>query len=78
MHQQKPCSGTIMGYDPGSRNAHGVAAASFVNGELQNIQIETLNTSEQVLNFAESYPDLKAIGIDTLTCWSTGESGKLS
>ncbi|MBB3059496.1 DUF429 domain-containing protein [Microbulbifer rhizosphaerae] len=75
MHQPNLFSGTIIGYDPGGRNAHGVAALCFTSGELADIQIKTLNTAEQILDFSEKYPDLKAVGIDTLTCWSTGESG---
>ncbi|WP_193161212.1 DUF429 domain-containing protein [Microbulbifer hainanensis] len=74
-HPEAQFSGTILGYDPGGNRAHGVAAATYVKGELVDIQIKTLKTAEEVLGFAENIRDLKAVGIDTFTCWSTGESG---
>lgn len=70
-------TGSILGYDPGGKNAHGVALFSFKEGKLMTQKIETVNTSEEVLTFIENEPalDLTAIGIDTLTCWFTGKSG---
>lgn len=68
-------TGTIIGYDPGGNGSHGVALARYVNGELISIEVETYNTANSVLDIMLSCADLMAIGVDTLTCWSTGESG---
>ncbi|SDZ90845.1 hypothetical protein [Microbulbifer marinus] len=53
MNEQNPVSGTIVGYDPSGKNAHGVAATSLTNGKLESIRIETLNTAEEALSFAK-------------------------
>ena len=68
-------SGVIAGYDPGGNGKHGVAVASFENGKCHTITVSTEPSTEAVITKLESYSDLKAIGIDTLTVWSTGPSG---
>jgi predicted nuclease with RNAse H fold len=68
-------SGSILGYDPGGNSSHGVAVAKFNDGTLINIEIQTLSTAESVIEYAETIQDLKIIGVDTLTLWSTGKSG---
>ena len=68
-------NGTIVGYDPGGNSKHGVAFFSYDDGRLINSKLMTLKTADQVIDEALAYSDLIAIGIDTLTCWSTGISG---
>lgn len=67
--------GTIVGYDPGGNDAHGLALAKFHKGELESIELGTYRTADSVLAAISNHPDTIAIGIDTLTCWSTGASG---
>ena len=68
-------SGIILGYDPGGNGNHGVAACRFETGIPLEIEISTCESVEDVLSFAEAVENLKAIGIDTLTCWGAGQSG---
>lgn len=68
-------TGTILGYDPGGNSSHGVAFFSYENGRLINSKIATLKTANDVMEEAGRVKDLIAVGIDTLTCWSTGPSG---
>jgi len=67
-------TGTIMGYDPGGNSNHGIAFFSFSNGKLISHDIYTLATAQEVIEQSKNYNDILAIGIDTLTCWSTGHS----
>jgi hypothetical protein len=66
---------TIAGYDPGGNKKHGVAELSIVNEKCVDIRAGTLSTAEEVIQWAEGLSDLAGIGVDTLTCWSTGSSG---
>lgn len=68
-------NGTIVGYDPGGDFKHGVAFFSYDDGQLAGSKMLTLETADQVIDEALAHSDLIAIGIDTLTCWSTGASG---
>lgn len=68
-------NGTIMGYDPGGNKNNGVAFFTYENSILKKSKIDTIVTAEYVIKHARCFPNLLAIGIDTLTCWSTGESG---
>lgn len=68
-------TGTILGYDPGGNSSHGVAFFSYENGHLINSKIATLKTANDVMEEAGRVKDLIAVGIDTLTCWSSGPSG---
>lgn len=68
-------TGTILGYDPGGDGKHGVAFATCEKGVVTGCELTTLRTAEQVIAATADYTDLIAVGIDTLTCWSTGPSG---
>lgn len=68
-------TGTILGYDPGGDGKHGVAFVACEKGVVTGCKLATLRTAEQVIEAAAEYTDLIAVGIDTLTCWSTGPSG---
>jgi len=68
-------TGTVLGYDPGGDGKHGVAFATCEEGVVTGCSVATLRTAEQVIAVAAEYSDLVAVGIDTLTCWSTGPSG---
>lgn len=74
---KNPCelTGTILGYDPGGDGKHGVAFATCEKGVVTGCKFTTLRTAEQVIAATADYTDLIAVGIDTLTCWSTGPSG---
>ena len=67
--------GTIVGYDPGGNDSHGLVFAQFREGELENISLGTYGTADLVIKAISGCSDIIAIGIDTLTCWSTGRSG---
>lgn len=68
-------TGTILGYDPGGNSSHGVAFVNYEQGSLISARVITLKTANDVIEAASSVNDLIAIGIDTLTYWSTGPSG---
>jgi hypothetical protein len=68
-------SGTIIGYDPGGNGNHGFAKLVVEKGIVREAKTETLQTTEQVLQVVEGETSLIGLGIDTLTCWSTGKSG---
>lgn len=68
-------TGTILGYDPGGNGSHGVAFFSFEQGRITRHKIDTLQTANDVIDLVCALENLIAIGIDTLTCWSTGPSG---
>ena len=68
-------TGTIIGYDPGGNSNHGAAFFTYDNGKLINKDICTLTNANEVIEQSENYNNIIAIGIDTLTCWSTGHSG---
>jgi len=64
-----------MGYDPGGNSKHGVAIFSYKNGTLTSHEIHTMATAYEIIEHTKKYSNIIAIGIDTLTCWSTGDSG---
>ena len=68
-------SGTIVGYDPGGDGKHGLALARYENDEIKDIKTSTHETVHCVLSTILSCDNVVAIGVDTLTCWSTGPSG---
>ena len=68
-------TGTIVGYDPGGNGRHGVATFSVDRGQATRVYTNTRATAEDVLLELTAIDDLIGIGVDTLTCWSTGESG---
>jgi predicted nuclease with RNAse H fold len=65
-------TGVIVGYDPGGNGAHGVAKLSIRGGQPEFLETITLKTAEDVISYLEDLSTIVAIGVDTLTCWSTG------
>lgn len=68
-------SAIFIGYDPGGNNCHGLAELHVENGKATRLVTMTLHTVEDVVSHIEKLPSLTALGVDTLTCWSTGPSG---
>ncbi len=66
---------TIIGYDPGGDGAHGVALLSIMDGKPEALQTRTFQTTEQVIEYVEAVGSIDALGVDTMTCWSTGRGG---
>ncbi len=65
----------IVGYDPGGDGAHGVALLSLVDGRPETAQTRTFQTAHEVIEYIEGLGTVAALGVDTLTCWSTGAGG---
>lgn len=68
-------TGTVMGYDPGGNDKHGVAFARVRDGSIVDVVTRTCRFVEEVIQFALDNERLLGIGVDTLTCWATGPSG---
>jgi predicted nuclease with RNAse H fold len=68
-------SGVIVGYDPGGNGTHGLAILHIKDGKGMSLKPETMRTTEAVIHSLKGFEPILAIGVDTLTCWSTGESG---
>lgn len=68
-------SGLVIGYDPGGNGAHGVAELRIEDGNAVSVATRTMDTAEDVIAFLEGRPSVVAMGVDTLTCWSSGKSG---
>lgn len=68
-------SGEVLGYDPGGDGTHGIAVLTVADAAVVSVQTRTLATAEEVIDQGASSRCLLAIGIDTLTCWSTGRCG---
>lgn len=68
-------TGTIIGYDPGGNGCHGLAVLGLNNGSIQEATTKTLDNAEEVIKTAQEERSLVALGVDALTCWSTGASG---
>jgi len=75
MTKTRSLSGVIVGYDPGGAEGHGVATLVVEAGKAARLSTTTVGTTEQVIKLVERTPGLIALGIDTLTCWSTGPGG---
>ena len=73
--EARPMTGTVIGYDPGGNGAHGFAQATIRDGVIREVTTETLATVEKVTEQILDTKTLLGLGIDTLTCWSTGPSG---
>src|SRR5665648_1036795 len=73
--QGRLTDGVIAGYDPGGDGHHGVAILSVLDGVPTRLETETLRTAEDVAARLAGLDALIGIGVDTLTCWSTGPSG---
>ena len=68
-------NGTIIGYDPGGNAAHGLALVRYQSGRVVNVEVSTHDNVYSMLAAVAKLSDVVAIGVDTLTCWSTGPSG---
>ena len=68
-------TGSVIGYDPGGNDKHGVARATVRDGRILDVTTETCRDLEAVISFVFKCKPLLGIGIDTLTCWATGKSG---
>jgi hypothetical protein len=65
----------VAGYHPGGDGTHGLAVLRVKATRIISIQTFVLATVEDVLTRLLSEGKLLALGVDTLTCWSTGGSG---
>ena len=69
-------NGYIAGYDPGGNGRHGLAVGEYEDGVCKRLVTCTKHDAESVIrHLEESYPDLLAIGVDTLVHWAAGPSG---
>ncbi|WP_157198109.1 hypothetical protein [Methylomonas sp. DH-1] len=67
-------NGTIIGYDPGGNNSNGFALLRIKDNVATEIEIKTLDTAESILSQI-SNEDVIGLGVDTLSCWCTGDRG---
>lgn len=65
-------TGVIVGYDPGGDKSHGVAELRVQGGQPEALITRTFQSTEDVIGHLENLSSVVAIGVDTLTCWSTG------
>lgn len=69
----------FLGYDPGGNNAHGVAAIQIDDEGHPDVRVASVATVEVALAWFSTVlagaGTRAAIGIDTLTVWSTGTAG---
>jgi hypothetical protein len=68
-------NGIIVGYDPGGKDKHGLAFLTVKEGKPVDISIKTLTNSESVICEILKTDNITGLGVDTLSCWSTGDSG---
>jgi len=68
-------TGGIVGYDPGGNGKHGFALLHIENGTTRTLETHTLDDAEGAISQLSTVSDLIGLGIDTMTCWSTGQSG---
>jgi len=62
----------VLGYDPGGDGGHGVALLPLSGVSTERAETQTFETTQSVIEYIESLSTLVALGVDTLTCWSTG------
>lgn len=66
----------FIGYDPGGNENHGVAALVIEDGHPIRADRALVESVEEAVRWFLGLPARPtAIGVDTLTCWSTGPSG---
>ena len=65
----------FFGYDPGGNDKHGVAVLSVEAEKPVSITTSTLSSVEAAIRWFSNSGKPLGIGVDTLTCWSTGPSG---
>ena len=68
-------NGIIAGYDPGGNGKNGLAFLEIQDFIPTKIEILTVNNAESVISKISGYSNLIGLGVDTLSCWSTGNSG---
>lgn len=68
-------SGSIAGYDPGGNDRHGVACLIVSDGQPTSLAFETVRNAQAAIDWFMARAPHVAIGIDTLTILSTGDSG---
>jgi hypothetical protein len=68
-------TGEVIGYDPGGDGTHGLAILRIVDSRVIQLETDTLPTADDVIERINTIPKLLGLGIDTLTCWSTGRCG---
>ncbi|MBU1413909.1 hypothetical protein KKC22_20530 [Myxococcota bacterium] len=73
--KQMQINGVIIGYDPGGNGKNGVAILEVQSSLPRSVEILTSDNAESVINKISTYSNLIGLGVDTLSCWSTGHSG---
>lgn len=69
-------AGRYIGYDPGGDGKHGVAILEMAGGKPVSLRTALLKTTEEVIGWIRGNGEqIHGLGIDTLTCWSSGPSG---
>lgn len=74
MNKPPKINGIIAGYDPGGNNSNGLALVTIENNYPVSITIDTLANAESVISKIKTY-NIIGLGVDTLSCWCTGNSG---
>jgi hypothetical protein len=75
MRYKPSMDGIVAGYDPGGNGCHGVALLTVSKGLPVKITADLVSNAEDAIEFFEQHGPIFAIGVDTLTCWSTGAGG---
>ena len=66
----------VFGYHPGGNGSHGAAMLEYDQRVVRKASCHTCKSVEDAISWFEGLSVLPAaIGVDTLTCWSTGASG---
>ena len=68
-------TGTVIGYDPGGKRGNGLCRLFIKDGSIYDGNTMTLDNSEQIIQNIQNESSVLAVGVDTLTSWSTGEGG---
>lgn len=68
-------NGYIIGYDPGGNKKNGLATLQILNGRAVAIKAQTLSNAESVISTINNIENIIGLGVDTLSCWCTGQSG---
>lgn len=68
-------TGNIVGYDPGGNGKHGLAVLHVESEIPKTLESHTIDDAESAILKVEETSNLIGFGIDTMTRWSTGESG---
>lgn len=71
-------TGCFLGYDPGGKNGHGVAAILVESGSIKTHWLTTKSTAVDAANWLNEVGNLRhalGVGVDTLAYWSGGHAG---